>query len=230
LSYLNEDEADAFFHEGDTGTYDGGPALSLAPVGMADLLDESDDHAARSPSIEQLARRERLKRLVTTVVGTLAAGSALVFAFRITRTESDVASAASLTADDTRAAARPTAIAEEYRAARAAAAAARETQAPAAQEARETAPPAAPALEAQAAPPVPAPAEHLDAEPTKALPPSLPVAHAVVPSAAKRSSAQTAERAPVREAHLSVARSSLVTGARSPTTSGHAPPTATFPD
>jgi hypothetical protein len=217
LSYLNEDEADAFFHEGDAGTYDGGPALSLAPVGMADLLeDHDDDQAARLPTADQLARRERLKRLVTTVVSTLAAGSALVFAFRITRPESNTASAASLTADDTRRAARPSAIAEEYQAARAAAAAAREVQAPAPQ--------------TEAAPPLPA--THVDAEPAKILPPSLPVAHAVVPSPVKRASTPASERAPLREAHPSpsVARPSLVTAARSPTMSGHAPPTATFPD
>ena len=42
MSHLNEDEADAFFHEGDAGTYDGGPALSLAPVGMHDLLEDEE--------------------------------------------------------------------------------------------------------------------------------------------------------------------------------------------
>lgn len=96
LSYLNEEEADAFFHEGDAGTYDGGPALSLAPVGMADLIE--DDETRLLPSPEQLARRARMKRLVITVVSTLAAGSALVFALRVTRSESDTATAAPLPA------------------------------------------------------------------------------------------------------------------------------------
>jgi hypothetical protein len=94
LSNLNEDEADAFFHRGDAGTYDGGPALSLVPVGMADPLEDEDRPLVFSP--EQIARRERLKRLVTTVVGTLGAGSVLLFALRITRSESETAGAASL--------------------------------------------------------------------------------------------------------------------------------------
>ncbi|HEX7671828.1 MAG TPA: hypothetical protein VF395_19675, partial [Polyangiaceae bacterium] len=98
MSNLNEDEADAFFHRGDAGTYDGGPALSLVPVGMADPLDEED--APRRLSPEQIARRERLKRLVTTVVGTLGAGSVLLFALRITRSESETAGAASLGASN----------------------------------------------------------------------------------------------------------------------------------
>ena len=223
MSYLNEDEADAFFHDGDAGTYDGGPALSLAPVGMADLIEDNDDAARRPPSAEQLARRERLKRLVTTVVSTLAVGSALVFAFRITRTETGTASAASLTADDGRMAAPSTAIAEEYRAARAAAAVAHAVA---------EAPPVVPMLEAAHETPAskPAPVAHVDLEAVKAIVPSPPAVHGALPSPAKRSPAQASERAPVREAHVSAVRSPAATTGRSPSTSGHAPPTANFPD
>jgi hypothetical protein len=91
LSYLNEEDSDAFFHQGDAGTYDGGP-LSLAPVGLAESSEAHDDRS-KLPTAEQVARRVKFKRIVTTVVSTLGIGSVLVFALRVTRQETETAAA-----------------------------------------------------------------------------------------------------------------------------------------
>jgi hypothetical protein len=88
LSELNEEEADAFFRNGDAGTYEGGPAVSLAPVVAPEPFDE---HQPRSA--EHLARRNKLKRVVTAVVGSLGAGLLLVGVWRLARTD-DAASVA----------------------------------------------------------------------------------------------------------------------------------------
>ena len=220
MSYLNEKEADAFFHEGDTGTYDGGPAISLAPVGMADLI-EADKPPP--PSAEQLARRERLKRLVTTVVSTLGVGSALVFALRVTRQDSDAASAAPLAAMEARNAPRPAAMAAEPAVVHAAVL--EEAPAPAAMPTPPApAPEAASGGEAEAAaaaPPQPA------AQPAKAASVTPAPAHPMISNRPR-----TAESAPVRPERVSLGRASLVkaTAARSSAASGHSPPTANFPD
>jgi translation initiation factor IF-2 len=221
VSYLNEKEADAFFHEGDTGTYDGGPAISLAPVGMADLI-EADKPPP--PSAEQLARRERLKRLVTTVVSTLGVGSALVFALRVTRQDSDAASAAPLAAMEARNAPRPAAMAAEPAVVHAAVL--EEAPAPVAMPSPTPAPEAASGGEAEAArlpaaPPQPA------AQPAKAASVTPAPAHPMISNRP-----QTAERAPVRPERVSLGRASLVktTASRGSAAGGHSPPTANFPD
>jgi hypothetical protein len=85
LSKLNESDADAFFLAGDLGTYDGGPADSVVPVAREEIVDERP----APPTAAQLERREKLKRLVTTVVATLGAGSLLVFSFRFASTNHD---------------------------------------------------------------------------------------------------------------------------------------------
>lgn len=82
MSELNEEEADAFFRDGDAGTYEGGPAVSLAPVATPELLDEPEPRGA-----EHLVRRNKLKRVVTAVVGSLGAGLVLVGAWRLARTD-----------------------------------------------------------------------------------------------------------------------------------------------
>jgi len=91
LSELNEEEADAFFRDGDAGTYEGGPAVSLAPVTTPDLLDEPHPRNA-----EHLARRAKLKRVVTAVVGSLGAGLLLVGVWRLARTDDAGAAAPTL--------------------------------------------------------------------------------------------------------------------------------------
>ncbi len=85
-SDLEEPHADSFFRAGDEGTYAGGPAKSVAPV----HLETEEDEPSHFATPAQLARRERLRRLVTTVVGSLAGASLLVFAYRLGRaTRSD---------------------------------------------------------------------------------------------------------------------------------------------
>jgi hypothetical protein len=37
VSELNEEHVDAFFHEGDAGTYEGGPTLAPVAVGFDDI-------------------------------------------------------------------------------------------------------------------------------------------------------------------------------------------------
>jgi hypothetical protein len=60
------DEAEAFFRSGDEGTYEGGPASSIAPFVLCD--EPTEDWGLQSAD-EWLERRRRLKRLVATVVG-----------------------------------------------------------------------------------------------------------------------------------------------------------------
>lgn len=217
MSNLNEDEADAFFHQGDAGTYDGGPALSLAPVGMADAIDEDD--RPRPLTIEQIARRERLKRLVTTVVGTLGAGSVLLFALRVTRSESETAGAASLGAVSVPNVSRP--IAE-----------ARATVALPVQ-VEPVAPPVTTDVAAVVAQPV---AEERVAAPTPVAAPKTaePVPHASPAALTTRpgtSHQLSSERAVARASIFALpSRAASSVGSQGGASRGHTPPTATFPD
>jgi len=89
------DAAEAFFREGDEGRYEGGPIDSLAPVMAPDLV---IDDAPTPPSPELLARRLRLQRMVTTVVGSLGAAFVLMAAFRLVQGAPEQSEAATLAA------------------------------------------------------------------------------------------------------------------------------------
>ena len=78
LVMRDDEEADAFFRVGDEGTYAGGPR-STAPV----AVDDVDEDFALDVTTEQLERRDRLKRYVTTLVGTLGAGVMVLLPFKL---------------------------------------------------------------------------------------------------------------------------------------------------
>lgn len=69
MSHLGDD-AEAFFRQGDDGTYEGGPK-SLSPS-TRDVAHEEDD-LTTEVTPELLERRDRLQRIVKGVVGTLGA-------------------------------------------------------------------------------------------------------------------------------------------------------------
>lgn len=68
-----DDDAEAFFRNGDEGTYVGGPA-SIVPLVCEEPAEAWDLESAD----EWLERRRRLKRFVATVVGGLGAGLAIL--------------------------------------------------------------------------------------------------------------------------------------------------------
>jgi hypothetical protein len=73
-----DEEADAFFKLGDEGTYVGGPR-SFPPV----LRESDDEELAVGLGTEQLERRDRLKRFVTTLVGALSAAVMVLLPFKL---------------------------------------------------------------------------------------------------------------------------------------------------
>ena len=75
-----DEEINAFFKLGDEGTYAGGPH-SIAPVTRAGEL--GDDELAVGLSTEQLERRDRMKRLVTKLVGSLGAAVMVLLPFKL---------------------------------------------------------------------------------------------------------------------------------------------------
>ena len=77
---IRDEEVDAFFKLGDEGTYAGGPH-SIAPVTRAGEL--GDDELAVGLSTEQLERRDRMKRLVTKVVGSLGTAVMVLLPFKL---------------------------------------------------------------------------------------------------------------------------------------------------
>jgi hypothetical protein len=64
------DDAEEFFRSGDEGTYEGGPASSIAPCVFEEPAADWDLRSAD----DWLERRRRLKRFVVTLVGALSAG------------------------------------------------------------------------------------------------------------------------------------------------------------
>lgn len=81
MSHLGED-AEAFFQKGDEGTYDGGPR-SLVPATRETLPELEELTTEVTP--ELLERRDRLQRIVTTVVGVLGAGVLVLLPFRLVK-------------------------------------------------------------------------------------------------------------------------------------------------
>jgi len=80
VSHLGE-EAEAFFQKGDEGTYDGGPS-SLQPSAR-DAAPEHEEALTTELSTEQLERRDRFKRLVTTIVGSLGVAVLILVPLRL---------------------------------------------------------------------------------------------------------------------------------------------------
>ena len=79
MSHLGDD-AEAFFQQGDDGSYEGGPK-SLSPS-TRDTAHEEDDLATEvTPAL--LERRDRLQRMVKGVVGTLGACVLVLLPFRL---------------------------------------------------------------------------------------------------------------------------------------------------
>ena len=91
MSHLGDD-AEAFFQQGDDGTYEGGPK-SLSPS-TRDVAHEEDD-LTTEVTPELLERRDRLQRIVKGVVGTLGACVLVLLPLRLGSAEgSSTASAA----------------------------------------------------------------------------------------------------------------------------------------
>jgi hypothetical protein len=78
---LNDADADAFFRQGDEGTYSGGPGDSI-PAGVVNVFDDLDEEALPRLTAEQIERRDRYTRLVKGLVSTLAIGALLAFGVR----------------------------------------------------------------------------------------------------------------------------------------------------
>lgn len=88
MANLNDADADAFFRQGDEGTYSGGPGDSI-PAGVVNVFDDLDEEALPRITREQLERRDRYKRLVTGVVGALGVSVLLAAAVRVAGTRDD---------------------------------------------------------------------------------------------------------------------------------------------
>jgi hypothetical protein len=84
VSHLGDD-AEAFFQEGDAGTYDGGPR-SVMP--STRNVDSDDAELTTELTAEQIERRGRLKRLVTTIVGVCGAAVLVLAPIRLVTSHS----------------------------------------------------------------------------------------------------------------------------------------------
>jgi len=89
----NDADADAFFRQGDEGTYTGGPGDSI-PAGVVNVFDDIEDAALPRLTREQIERRDRYTRWVKGLVTTLAIGSGLAFGFRAVQNRGDAAASA----------------------------------------------------------------------------------------------------------------------------------------
>lgn len=90
---LNDADADAFFRQGDEGTYSGGPGDSI-PTGVVNVFDDLDEEVLPRLTREQIERRDRYTRWVKRFVTTLALGSGLAFGFRAVQGRGDEATLA----------------------------------------------------------------------------------------------------------------------------------------
>lgn len=81
MASLNDADADAFFQQGDNGTYSGGPGDSI-PAGVVNLFDDLEQDALPRLTSEQIERRDRYKRWVTGLVGALGMSAVLAVAIR----------------------------------------------------------------------------------------------------------------------------------------------------
>lgn len=81
MAILNDPDSEAFFRQGDEGTYSGGPGDSI-PTGVVNVFDDLDADTAPRLSREQLERRDRYTRWVTGFVGVLGATAVIAFFVR----------------------------------------------------------------------------------------------------------------------------------------------------
>lgn len=207
MSHLGDD-AEAFFRQGDDGTYEGGPK-SLSPS-TRDIAHEEDD-LTTEVTPELLERRDRLQRIVKGVVGTLGACVVVLLPFRFGITGgSSTASAATAIEISTPA---PVDVAATQ---------ANVSNVPVVADALPTTPPA-PVV----APAVPAEGHRILTQ--KHTAPKPVTAHA--PSSTRHLGAQVApslQHSAVRTAPPSTNAPLRATGARRAAV--HLPPTASFPD
>jgi len=94
---LNDADADAFFRQGDEGTYSGGPADSL-PVGVVNVFDDLDEGARPRLTREQIERRDRYTRRVKGLISVLGATAVLTLGMRAVQGHDDDGGAASVSA------------------------------------------------------------------------------------------------------------------------------------
>jgi hypothetical protein len=88
VAKLNDADADAFFRQGDEGTYAGGPGDSI-PTGVVNVFDDLDEDVLPRPTREQIERRDRYKRWVTGLVSALGVSALLAGAVRVADTRTD---------------------------------------------------------------------------------------------------------------------------------------------
>jgi hypothetical protein len=76
VASLDDSDADAFFRQGDEGTYSGGPSDSI-PTGVVNVFDDLEEDALPRLTKEQVERRDRYTRWVTGLVGALGVSAML---------------------------------------------------------------------------------------------------------------------------------------------------------
>jgi hypothetical protein len=81
LANLNDPDVEAFFRQGDEGTYSGGPGDSI-PAGVVNSFDDLDEDTLPRVTREQVERRDRYKRRVTGLVSALGVAAVLAFVVR----------------------------------------------------------------------------------------------------------------------------------------------------
>ena len=88
MASLDDSDADAFFRQGDDGTYSGGPGDSI-PAGVVNVFDDLDEDTLPRLTNEQIERRERYKKLVTGLVGALGVSAILAVGIRAVGNHTD---------------------------------------------------------------------------------------------------------------------------------------------
>jgi hypothetical protein len=201
VANLNDSDADAFFQQGDEGTYSGGPGDSI-PAGVVNVFDDLDEDTLPRLTKEQIERRDRYTKWVTGIVGALGMSAMLAAGIRAVGIGSDDAPKAAVAAPDpVRAVATPPA-------------------APA---------PLVEAAPIQVATPEPAlPAEPVPAAPAEPVKASKPTQPSL--DAPRREKAATADRTAVRERRVSASPVPAPRTTVLPSLIHSSPPTANFPD
>jgi hypothetical protein len=209
VANLNDADADAFFRQGDEGTYTGGPGDSI-PTGVVNVFDDLDAEALPRLTREQIERRDRNKRWVTGLVAALGVSALLAAAVRVAGTGTDDVSKLDSAAAAVEVTAPPPAMP------------------PAPAVAPE--PIAAAPMVAAPTPEVAAPPAAL-AEPAAAPPPAKPAQP--VRETTLRAKASSADREAARAPHASkaiVAPAPPAMPKAAPSPVHSSPPTANFPD
>jgi hypothetical protein len=106
---LDDSDADAFFQQGDEGTYTGGPGDSI-PAGVVNVFDDLEEEALPRLTKEQIERRDRYTKWVTGLVGALGVSALLAVGIRAVGSGADeMQKATGAAPDPVRPAAPPTA-------------------------------------------------------------------------------------------------------------------------